>query len=361
MRDAAARTSTTLAAYRIAAAFDLRLSQASGTGPRLSLVNNIDSSRPSLQFQFITKCVIGQDVKPVDGDAVVGCGARIPGEPQYCKPDMGQNIGCEYTRVCDCLEYADVDVSRLNAEQKLLFEQGEVARLPKRFPYHVSKSDTPPLLQALYLNSRSPIYECNPRCNCGSNCKTRNVQHGRQVPLEIFKTKTRGWGLRSTVDLQRGQFIDCYVGEILTSEETDRREEGAGAGKASYLYSLDKFACRGDDACDAPNHDTQCLKPEDCYVIDGEFMGNVTRFINHSCKPNCRQYTVSYNKYDQKVYELAFFAYEHIRAGTELTFDYLDRDDVDEEPEGELDTTFQRCMCGAKGCRGSFGFSSYEK
>jgi len=356
----ASRTPTLRANYIIACTFDQHLRQAAGNGPRLSIVNDVDTLRPSLDFQFITKNVIGAGVEPVDTDAVVGCGARKSGAPQRCRPDMGQNIGCEYTKVCDCLEYAAVDEKRLNEEEKVLYASGEVAGLPKRFPYLQEKRGGPKTLQSFYLNSRAPIYECNPRCACGSNCKTRNVQHGRQVPLEIFKTMNRGWGLRCLEDLHQGQFIDTYVGEIITNEEADRREARAGAGKASYLYSLDKEVCT---TCDDGCHSIQCLTPEDCYVVDGEFMGNVTRFINHSCQPNCRQYTVSYNKYDRRVYELAFFAYVDILKGTELTFDYMDQDDVEVsvEEQGELDKSAQPCMCGAKKCRGSFGFTTYAK
>ena len=68
-------------------------------------------------------------------------------------------------------------------------------------------------------------------------------------------------------------------------------------------YSLDKFI-----------GDIEQLTSESCYVVDGQSMGNATRFINHSCEPNLRQFTVSYNKYDLWVYELAFFAIEDIPA-----------------------------------------------
>jgi len=38
---------------------------------------------------------------------------------------------------------------------------------------------------------------------------------------------------------------------------------------------------------------------------------------------------VSHNKYDRRVYEPAFFAHVDIVKGTELTFDYMDQDDVE--------------------------------
>ena len=109
------------------------------------------------------------------------------------------------------------------------------------------------------------------------------------------------------------------------------------------------------------------ITEEDCYVVDGQFMGGPTRFMNHSCQPNVQMHTVSYNKYDYFVYDLAFFACEDIPAGEELTFDYKDADDAPLPEsvvlEGERDGmdidedgggTRKRvpCRCGAKRCRG---------
>lgn len=97
--------------------------------------------------------------------------------------------------------------------------------------------------------------------------------------------------------------------------------------------------------------------------------------MNHSCDPNCRQFTVSSFRGDTKVYDLAFFALEHIPAGTELTFDYLDKDAVDDEDEekdtdgdtdedidentdendqdveGQKDKSATKCLCGSINCR----------
>ena len=59
--------------------------------------------------------------------------------------------------------------------------------------------------------------------------------------------------------------------------------------------------------------------------------------------------TVSYNKHDPRVYDIAFFASRFIPAGEELTFDYLDKDEgeVMEEPGEDAIP----CLCGAEKCR----------
>ena len=262
---------------------------------------------------------------------------------------MGRDIGCEYTKKCDCLEYAAVDESRItNPEMIAQYEDyklngGDSIGFPKKFPYFAegTKIQRTGALVPFYLNSRRPIYECNDKCKCGQYCRNKNVQFGRTVEVEIFKTPTRrGWGLRCKKDLHEGQFIDTYRGEVITDAEATRREQASSSkAKASYLYSLDKFA------------DTENLKEEDIYVVDGEFMGGPTKFINHCCEPNCRQYTVSYNKHDCKVYDIAFFACRFIPAGEELTFDYLDKDESESQEMEEPGEGAIPCLCGAKKCR----------
>ena len=54
---------------------------------------------------------------------------------------MGGSCGCEYTRSCECLEYAQIDLKRLKPEQQQAYEDHEngeevtLMGLPKRFPY----------------------------------------------------------------------------------------------------------------------------------------------------------------------------------------------------------------------------------
>ena len=82
----------------------------------------------------------------------------------------------------------------------------------------------------------------------------------------------------------------------------------------------------------------------------GAAISATVALINHSCEPNCRQYTVSYNKHDCRVYDIAFFAIRDIPAGEELTFDYLDKDDDDVEIEQPGEDAVP-CLCGAAKCR----------
>ncbi|MCJ1388656.1 hypothetical protein MMC18_001505 [Xylographa bjoerkii] len=324
-----------------------RLSQI--PGPPVTLFNNIDDSTPPTNFEFIDQYVFGPGTKRVDKEFRSGC---------TCYQDS-REAGCS-SLSCECLEDTAIG------------ENGK----SDGFAYYGSGPKTG-LLRYKYLKTRNAIYECNELCSCNDNCKSRVVQKGRQIPLDIFKTRNRGWGklllhtpnrlpylpaylppppgLRSPSPIRKGQFIDTYLGEVLTDADATRREASVLKGKDSYLYSLDKF--RGLDG------EPGFLPDEELYVVDGQFMGGPTRFINHSCEPNCRQFTVSNVRGDTKVYALAFFALEDIPAWTELTFDYVDREEEDGEEEEEVnegnvealererDKQATKCLCGARGCR----------
>jgi len=69
-------------------------------------------------------------------------------------------------------------------------------------------------------------------------------------------------------------------------------------------------------------------------AIDATDTGRGFRYINHSCAPNTYMRCLA-NRVE-------FYALRRIRAGEELTVDY-----VDSHHDGKL-----RCRCGAAGCRG---------
>lgn len=122
---------------------------------------------------------------------------------------------------------------------------------------------------------------------------------------------------------------------MITEEEADIREEAAaakGGHGASYLFSLDLFSTD---------------KEPEMNVVDGRKFGGATRFMNHSCKPNCKLFPATQNHSDTYIYDLAFFALHDIPPMTELTFDYnpnMEEDDVDPDAV--------KCLCGASNCRG---------
>jgi len=59
------------------------------------------------------------------------------------------------------------------------------------------------------------IYECSPSCLCSSSCINRVSQSGIQFQLEIFKTKSKGWGVRTRSFIPSGSFVCELIGEVV--------------------------------------------------------------------------------------------------------------------------------------------------
>lgn len=168
----------------------------------------------------------------------------------------------------------------------------------------------------------APIYECNKACKCSESCPNRVVQNGRKQNLCIFKTKDRGWGVRTEKLIAEGQYVCEYVGEIISYEETERRGKEYDAVGLTYLFDLDF------NGKDNP------------YTVDAAKFGNVSRFINHSCNPNLGVWPVWTDCLDPNLHKLCLFTLRKIHKDEELTFDYVNSTksesvQPDDEPEDE--------------------------
>ena len=172
------------------------------------------------------------------------------------------------------------------------------------------------------------IRECGTECKLGRKCLLKLVQHGLPRDLEVFKTPNRGWGVRCWHKILAGDFISEYIGEILTSDDADLRDND----ECFFDLQVVPFDSRG--AAGAISQDSSE------YLIDGRTRGNLTRFINHSCSPNLMVQCVFVGK--QNLPRICLFAAQDIEPGTELLYDYA------QEHSGA--TAFQ-CSCGAENCK----------
>ncbi|KAJ1703412.1 hypothetical protein LUZ63_003191 [Rhynchospora breviuscula] len=133
------------------------------------------------------------------------------------------------------------------------------------------------------------IYECGPACGCPPSCYNRVSQNGIKFPLEVFKTKIRGWGVRSLLSIPSGSFVCEYVGIGRPSSDMGvRSSEGV----------------------------------KEWFTVDAQEMGNVGRFINRSCSPNLFAQHVLFDYDDKKMPHIMFFAAENIPPLKELTYQY---------------------------------------
>lgn len=82
------------------------------------------------------------------------------------------------------------------------------------------------------------IFECNPMCACNAiTCNNRVIQHGLTQRFQLFRTLSKGWGIRSLRLIPQGAYVCEYVGEIISDLEADQREDD------SYLFDLDNRVC----------------------------------------------------------------------------------------------------------------------
>ncbi|KAG2659039.1 hypothetical protein PVAP13_1KG328000 [Panicum virgatum] len=165
--------------------------------------------------------------------------------------------------------------------------------------------------------------ECVKRtCPCGEQCSNQKFQRRSYAKLRWFHSGKKGYGLQLQEDVTEGRFLIEYVGEVLdiTSYESRQRYYASKGQKHFYFMALN-----GGEVIDA------CTK------------GNLGRFINHSCSPNCRTEKWMVNG----EVCIGIFAMRNIKKGEELTFDYNYVRVSGAAP--------QKCFCGTAKCRGYIG------
>ncbi|KAI1364722.1 hypothetical protein F5Y08DRAFT_201207 [Xylaria arbuscula] len=170
--------------------------------------------------------------------------------------------------------------------------------------------------------NRATKMECVDRnCNCGSECQNQRFQRKQYADVSVIKTEKKGFGLRANTDIQAHEFIFEYIGEVINEPTFRRRaiqydKEGI---RHFYFMSLTKNE-----------------------FVDATKKGNLGRFCNHSCNPNCYvdKWVVG-NKL-----RMGIFAGRRIQLGEELVFNYnVDRYGADPQP----------CYCGEPNCIGFIG------
>ncbi|KDP40602.1 hypothetical protein JCGZ_24601 [Jatropha curcas] len=217
--------------------------------------------------------------------------------------------------------------------------------------------DFPYTANGVLVNRRPLIHECGPTCPCIPNCKNRVSQTGLKIRLEVFKTKDKGWGLRSWDPIRSGTFICEYAGEVI--EKVKSRQDGEGEDDdyvfdTTRVYEPFKWNCEPGLIEEDGNDTTEEYNIPSPLIISAKNVGNVARFMNHSCSPNVFWQPVAYEHNSESYVHIAFFALRHIPPMTELTYDYgtsrSDEADGSGTPHGK-----KKCLCGSPRCRGYFG------
>ncbi|KAK4751982.1 hypothetical protein SAY87_020780 [Trapa incisa] len=159
-------------------------------------------------------------------------------------------------------------------------------------------------------------------CPCGDLCSNQQFQRRNYAKLQWFRCGRKGYGLQLLKDVSKGDFIIEYVGEVLDIPTYEERQRNYAANGHKHFYFM---TLNGGEVIDA------CSK------------GNLGRFINHSCDPNCQTEKWMVNG----EICIGLFAIRDIKKGEEVTFDY--------NYVRVFGAAAKKCVCGSPLCRGYIG------
>ncbi len=148
--------------------------------------------------------------------------------------------------------------------------------------------------------------------------KAPSKRGGRRV--EVKTSGVHGKGVYALIAMPKGALVIEYKGEVIGWDEALRRHPH--------------------DPSD-PDH-TFYFHVDDARTIDGNVGGNMAKWINHGCQPNCEAEDV-----DGRIFIKAL---RTLKPGEELFYDYGLV--IDERHTAKLKKQFE-CRCGKPKCRGT--------
>ncbi|XP_041348148.1 histone-lysine N-methyltransferase SETD1-like [Gigantopelta aegis] len=140
----------------------------------------------------------------------------------------------------------------------------------------------------------------------------------RKKQLRFAKSSIHDWGLFALEPIAADEMVIEYCGQMVRQSVADLREkkyENTGIG-SSYLFRVDGET-----------------------IIDATKTGNLARFINHSCNPNCYAKIISV----EGLKKIVIYSKRDIDVNEEITYDYKFPIEDEKIP----------CLCMAHGCRGT--------
>jgi len=159
-------------------------------------------------------------------------------------------------------------------------------------------------------------------CRVGPNCGNRRL--GMRQHVKKCKPKTekgKGWGLMTMENISKDNLVQEYLGDVIDEKTKEQRLKD---------WSIEHP--------NDPNFYIMCLSQG--WYIDAREHANLSRFINHSCDPNCILTRLNVNGYMRD----GIFALRDIKAGEFLSYDY--------HFDTKLGDKFI-CRCGSNNCRGT--------
>ncbi|CAA3018836.1 histone-lysine N-methyltransferase ASHH3 [Olea europaea subsp. europaea] len=161
---------------------------------------------------------------------------------------------------------------------------------------------------------------CSFACNCGISCVNKPFHQRPVKKMKTVETEKCGLGIVAGEDINQGEFVIEYVGEVIDDKTCEER-----LWKMKHRGETNFYLCE-------INRDM---------VIDATYKGNKSRYINHSCCPNTEMQKWMIDGETR----IGIFATRDIVKGEHLTYDY-------QFVQFGAD---QDCFCGATGCRKKLG------
>ncbi len=233
-------------------------------------------------------------------DLIVIESHQIVNFKQLKKLDFKQVGGIKFTQLnnldegtCTCTT-ADCDQTCLNRMLKI-----------ECFTKHTNKQNT----------------NCAHVMNCDNRCFSTKLIHN----LKVYNDGNKGFGIKIQVHVPANSFIIEYVGEVICTDQMNQQ---------MVIQRREK----------PDDHNFYIMSFEKGFYIDGKLKGNESRFINHSCDPNCK--VERWNVQGRT--RIGIFAIKDLLAGDFLSYDYRL-----ETPEESI----FGCECGSINCRGTLAIS----
>jgi SET domain-containing protein len=145
--------------------------------------------------------------------------------------------------------------------------------------------------------------------------------------IEARESDIHGKGVFATAAIEKGERVVRYKGALRTHDEVDITYGEVDEDGHTFLFTLN-----------------------DDYVIDGNVDGNVARWINHSCAPNCEAVIEEDDRDRRHKDKVIIQAMRDIAPGEELTYNYGIV--LDERHTAKLKKLWG-CRCGAPRCTGT--------
>ena len=164
--------------------------------------------------------------------------------------------------------------------------------------------------------------KCSSLCQCNTTCKNNRISQNKFKQCKVYKTEKMGYGLRVLEACEKGDLILEYLGEIFQPDQINSLIYNPSNDYQNLNYAL-----------------SLTLDSNKKLYVDARLKGGLSRFINHSCDPNC----IVQTWYVDGLPRTCIFANTTIEKGDALSFDY----NWISNPNKVL--TY--CHCGSNLCR----------